>query len=69
MRKSIPDLDLLDKGISELIKNCNRLKEENSRLRQAMANIETKCSQLQKNNELASEEVRQAIEKLQMIGA
>ncbi len=65
MAHSNPDLDLLDKKISELISYCQKLEQENSSLRQAVADAEAQRSQLLTNNASASEQIRQAIDKLQ----
>lgn len=68
MDDSTTDLVLLEQKVSELIAFCQQLKDENSKLKQKMADSEVEREQLLNNNEVASEQVRAAIERLQSLG-
>ncbi len=68
MANSTPALDHLEKRISELIEYCHSLKEENTRLKQAITNAESQRSELLENNANATEQVRQAIAQLEALG-
>lgn len=68
MDDSTTDLVLLEQKVSELIAFCQQLKDENSKLKQQIADSEVEREQLLNNNEVASEQVRAAIERLQSLG-
>ena len=68
MNNSTTDLVLLEHKVSELIAFCQQLKNENSKLKQKIADSEVEREQLLSNNEVASEQVRAAIERLQSLG-
>lgn len=68
MDNSTTDLVLLEQKVSELIDFCQQLKDENSKLKQKIADSEVEREQFLNNNEVASEQVRAAIEKLQSLG-
>ena len=68
MDNSTTDLVLLEQKVSELIAFCQHLKDENSKLKRKIADSEVEREQLQNNNELASEQVQAAIERLQSLG-
>ena len=68
MDNSTTDLALLEQKVSELIAFCQQLKDENSNLKQKIADSEVEREQLLNNNEVASEQVRAAIERLQSLG-
>ncbi len=68
MDNSTTDLVLLEQKVSELITFCQQLKDENSKLKQKIADSEVEREQLLNNNEVASEQVRAAIERLQSLG-
>ncbi len=68
MDNSNKDLVLLEQKVSELIAFCQQLKDENSKLKQKITDSEVEREQLLNNNEVASEQVRAAIEKLQSLG-
>lgn len=68
MDNSTTDLVLLEQKVSELIAFCQQLKDENSKLKQKIADSEVEREQLLNGNEVASEQVRAAIERLQSLG-
>ena len=68
MDNSTTDLVLLEQKVSELIAFCQQLKDENSKLKQKIADSELEREQLLNNNEVASEQVRAVIERLQSLG-
>ncbi len=67
MDNSTTDLALLEQKVSELIAFCQQLKDENSNLKQKIADSEVEREQLLNNNEVASEQVRATIERLQSL--
>ncbi len=66
--KTQDSLDLLEKRISELVEYCQTLKDENAKLKQAIADAEVQHTQLLSVYAGASEQVRQAIADLEAIG-
>lgn len=69
MANSNEQLDRLENRISQLISQCQTLKDENARLAQEFAELDAQRTQLLARNEHASKQVREAVERLQQFSS
>ena len=65
MAISTAEFELLEQRISELIESCRMLKNENSELKQAIADAQAERSKLLDNNSEVRKHIQQAVTTLQ----
>lgn len=61
------DVDLLTLRIEELIRLCERLSEENSRLKAALTQMQAAQAKLTDKNELSRSKIESMISRLKML--
>ena len=68
MSNSKQAFDHLEERISNLIDHCQKLKQENERLKQMIADVESQRSHLVAKQTGAEDKVRRAIAQLEALG-